>query len=178
MTASPGDRLRPMRWWDIDEVQSLESDLFPQDAWSIEQFWSELAHVPETRWYAVHEDSDGIDGYVGLAAVPPDADVQTIAVARRSQRRGLGRGLLAALEQEALRRGCRHLFLEVLAGNEAALRLYTTAGFEPMGRRSSYYGPGLDAVVLRKRLGSEAPPDGTGSTSSPAESAASSQDAL
>ena len=144
--------LRAMRWWDVETVAALDAELFPHDPWSQEQFWAELAHVPETRWYAVHEGQDGVDGYVGLYAVPPEGDVQTIAVAPRSQGRGLGRELLAALVAEARLRGCAQLFLEVLDGNEAALALYASAGFERQGRRRDYYGPGLDAIVLRRRL--------------------------
>ena len=147
--------LRPMRWWDVEAVAALEPELFPHDRWSAEQLWGELAHVPETRWYAVHEDASGIDGYVGLYAVPPDADVATIAVAPRSQRRGLGRELLDALVAEARRRGVTTLFLEVLEGNDAALALYAASGFESQGRRRDYYGPGLHAVVLRRRLAHE-----------------------
>jgi [ribosomal protein S18]-alanine N-acetyltransferase len=141
-----------MRWWDLDEVAALERELFPEDPWSVEQFWAELAQLPETRWYAVHEDAEGIDGYAGLYAVPPEADVQTIAVAPRSQRQGLGRGLLDELVAEARRRGCTQLFLEVREGNETALALYRAAGFERLARRSGYYGPGVDALVLRLRL--------------------------
>jgi hypothetical protein len=44
------------------------------------------------------------------------------------------------------------LFLEVLAGNDAALALYASSGFERQGHRRDYYGPGLDAIVLRHRL--------------------------
>lgn len=147
---------RTMRWWDVEEVVTLERELFAHDPWSAEQFWGELAHVPETRWYAVHEDASGVDGYVGLFAVPPEADVQTIAVAPRSQGRGVGRHLLDLLVEEAVRRGCAQLFLEVRVDNSPALALYERAGFEPQGRRRDYYGPGQDALVLRRRLTAEA----------------------
>lgn len=147
-----------MRWWDVEHVMELERALFPHDAWSTEQMWSELAHVPATRWYAVHEDDEGVDGYVGLLAVPPDADVQTIAVAPRSQGRGIGRELLEALTAEAVRRGCTQLFLEVVAGNDPAVRLYESVGFEHQGRRRDYYGTGVDALVMRKRLAREEVP--------------------
>ena len=150
--------LRPMRWWDVADVAALERELFPHDAWSTEQFWSELAHVPDTRWYVVHEDDEGVDGYVGLYAVPPEGDVQTIAVAPRAQGHGVGRELLDALVVEARRRGCAQLFLEVLDGNAPALALYDSSGFERTGRRASYYGPGLDAVILRLRLSDDADP--------------------
>ena len=145
-----------MRWWDVEAVAALERELFDHDPWSAEQLWGELAHVPETRWYAVHEDDEGIDGYVGLFAVPPEGDVQTVAVAQRSQGRGLGRELLDALVAEARRRGCTQLFLEVDVDNTSALTLYTRAGFEAQGRRRDYYGPGRDALVLRRRLTGEA----------------------
>jgi ribosomal-protein-alanine N-acetyltransferase len=144
--------LRAMRWWDLDEVVSLEHELFPDDPWSPEQFWGELAHVPETRWYAVHTDDAGIDAYVGVFAIPPDADVQTIAVAPRAQGRGLGRELLDAAIAEARRRGCSQVMLEVAHDNEPAIALYTSVGFESLGRRRDYYGPGLDAVIMRLRL--------------------------
>jgi ribosomal-protein-alanine N-acetyltransferase len=145
-----------MRWWDVEDVAALERELFAHDPWSAEQFWGELAHVPETRWYAVHEDASGIDGYAGLFAVPPEADVQTIAVAPRSQGRGLGRELLDRLVAEAVRRGCTRLFLEVRVDNGPALALYERAGFEPQGRRTDYYGPGQDALVLHRSLPGEA----------------------
>lgn len=141
-----------MRWWDIDEVIDLERELFTHDPWSRELMWSELAHVPATRWYAVHEDDTGIDGYAGLNAVPPEGDVQTVAVAARSQGQGLGRRLLDELTAEARRRGCTQLYLEVRVDNDRAIALYAAAGFEKQGRRRDYYGPGADALVLRKRL--------------------------
>lgn len=147
-----------MQWWDVEPVVALERELFAHDPWSAEQFWGELAQVPETRWFAVHEDADGIDGYVGLFAVPPEGDVQTIAVAPRSQGRGLGRELLDALVVEAESRGCAQLFLEVRQDNQPAIALYESAGFEKQGRRRDYYGPGLDALVLRRRLGREVAP--------------------
>ena len=147
--------VRALRWWDVEEVAALERELFAHDPWSVEQFWGELAHVPETRWYVVHDDGSGIDGYAGLFAVPPEADVQTIAVAPRSQRRGLGRELLDAVVDEAVRRGCTQLFLEVRVDNDAAIGLYQRAGFERQGRRRNYYGNGVDALVLRRRIGGE-----------------------
>lgn len=148
---------RRMRWWDVPEVAALEADLFPHDPWSAEQLWGELAHVPETRWYAVHDGPAGIDGYVGLLAVPPEADVQTVAVARGAQGSGLGRALLDELLHEARARGCTQVFLEVDVDNAAAIALYERAGFTREGRRTDYYGPGRHALVMRRRLAEGGP---------------------
>ena len=42
------------------------------------------------------------------------------------------------------------VFLEVAADNAAARGLYDSAGFVPCGVRPDYYGPGRDALVLRR----------------------------
>ena len=47
--------LRRMRWWDIPGVILLEHTVFPDDAWSVGMFWSELAESA-TRYYLVAEE--------------------------------------------------------------------------------------------------------------------------
>ena len=159
MTASPA--LRPMRWWDIEAVHAIETAVFP-DPWSVEAFWSELAHVPETRHYLVAEVQERIIGYGGLVATgrrSHTADVQTVAVSRAAQGAGVGRMLVTALVEEAARRGAVEVLLEVRAENEVAQRLYARLGFERVGVRRGYYQPGgTDAYVLRKRLSRPSPP--------------------
>ena len=149
--------LRRMRWWDIEAVHALEVALFP-DPWSVETFWSELAHVPESRHYLVAErgSSEGaaeVVGYAGLVVRGNQADVQTLAVAADAQGHGLGRRLLDALLDEARRRDATEVLLEVRAENAAAQALYRGAGFERIAIRRGYYQPGgTDALVLRLRL--------------------------
>lgn len=143
--------LRQMRWWDADAVLELERELFP-DPWSYEQLLSELAYVPETRWYAVAEAGEDIVGYAGLRAVPPEAEINTVAVAPVAQGTGLGSRLVEAMLDEAGRRGCTQVFLEVREDNLAAQRLYSRHGFERIGTRPGYYGPGQDALVMRGAL--------------------------
>jgi ribosomal-protein-alanine N-acetyltransferase len=150
--------LRPMRWWDVEPVHVLESALFPDDPWSPAGFWSELAGVPGTRYYVVAETAGGaaIVGYAGLLAVGPEADVQTVGVAAAAQGTGLGRRLVEDLLREAGERRCRTVMLEVREDNATARALYARLGFEPVGVRRGYYGPGHDALVLRLRLGAQA----------------------
>jgi ribosomal-protein-alanine N-acetyltransferase len=145
--------LRPMRWWDIEPVMALESQLFPDDAWSHGMFWSELAEARPggTRHYTVATTPDGtIVGYAGLMAVGEEGDVQTIAVDERHQGGGLGSVLLADLVEESARRGCVELLLEVRVDNPRAIRLYERFGFQPLGIRRVYYQPAdVDALVMR-----------------------------
>ena len=147
-----GPALRPMRWWDIERVHLLETELFP-DPWSVETFWSELAHVPESRHYLVAEREGELVGYAGLVVSGHQADVQTLATAPAEQGKGLGRRLLDALVAEARRREAGEVLLEVRADNVAAQALYARAGFERIAVRRGYYRPGgTDALVLRLQL--------------------------
>jgi ribosomal-protein-alanine N-acetyltransferase len=159
--------LRLFRWWDIEAVRRIEEDLFPEDPWSVEMFWSELADVPRSRYYVVAEAEaeaeagagTEIVGYAGLMSQPGagagtvEGWVQNIAVARAHQGRGLGAVLLKALLDEALRRKCVEVWLEVRTDNDSAQRLYIRHGFEPAGIRRRYYQPGNhDALIMRKAL--------------------------
>ena len=140
--------LRPMRWWDIAPAARIDRDRFGDTAWTEAQFWGELAQP--TRFYVVAEDpeSNGIVGYAGLWLMPQDSDVQTLAVAAGWERTGLGARLLGRLLEEADERGCTRTILEVRADNARAIALYDRHGFAVISRRSSYYGPGLDAVIM------------------------------
>ncbi len=75
--------------------------------------------------------------------------MQTLAVEESQRGLGVGGVLLDALVDEAVRRGCTSVLLEVAADNAAAQTLYAGRGFEQVARRSGYYGPGRDAVVMR-----------------------------
>lgn len=141
--------LRPMRWWDIEPLMALERELFGDERWTPEMFWSELAQH-DTRHYLVAEDDAGrLVGYAGLCAYPGETYVQTIGVTRSAQGHGLGARLLTALLEEAVRRGETTVLLEVRADNLGAQELYARFGFLTVGRRRGYYQPsGTDALVM------------------------------
>ena len=163
--------LRRMRWWDIPGVILLEHAAFPDDAWSVGMFWSELAEAG-TRYYLVAEEygagpdapdapdaqdaqaapDEGPDliGYAGLLAGIGEAEVLTIAVDPKREGRGLGAVLLTELMREAARRDCDDVVLEVRVDNERAQQLYRRFGFAGIGVRKGYYQPmNIDALVMR-----------------------------
>jgi [ribosomal protein S18]-alanine N-acetyltransferase len=150
---STGVRLRAMTADDVAAVMELERALFPLDAWSEGMLRDELAETA-TRHYVVAETAgpgaaDTIVGYAGLRFVPPEGDVQTMAVAETAWGRGIGRALLGELLAQAQARGVTHVFLEVRSDNPRAQELYTRFGFEAIGVRRGYY-QGADAIVMRR----------------------------
>lgn len=140
---------RLMRWWDIPDVMAIEESVFPETPWSAAQFWSELAQ--EDRTYLVAEASGRLVSYAGVMVRPPTADIQTIAVAADHRGLGIGRGLLDRLLDIADEGGCSEVLLEVSADNSTAIDLYESAGFTAIARRTAYYGPGRDALIMRRR---------------------------
>lgn len=140
--------LEPLRWWHLPQVHAIEQVLFPGDCWSVEQFWSELAQP--TRCYVVALDEDEVVGYAGLFLLPPDADIQTVAVGWDHQGQGIARRLVSDLLDVADSSGATHTMLEVRADNEAATALYRRLGFVPISTRPRYYPDGGDAVIMRR----------------------------
>ena len=140
--------LEPLRWWHLPQVHAIEQVLFPGDCWSVEQFWSELAQP--TRCYVVALDEDEVVGYAGLFLLPPDADIQTVAVREDHQGQGIARRLVSDLLDVADSSGATHTMLEVRADNEAATALYRRLAFVPISTRPRYYPDGGDAVIMRR----------------------------
>jgi len=75
-----------------------------------------------------------------------EAELLSIGVPPPGRRRGTGAALLAAVRARV---GAAPLFLEVAAGNAAAIALYSAAGFRQVGRRAAYYANRQDALVMR-----------------------------
>ena len=117
-------------------------------------FAAELAQPASRRLYLVAEEGNTLIGYAGMMFTGgPQADVVNLAVAPSRWSRGTGTALLTALVDEAARRGCTEVLLEVREDNPRARRLYLREGFTEIGIRREYYQPsGVDAVVMRKVL--------------------------
>lgn len=81
----------------------------------------------------VDEDPAGlvicIEGFSSFACKPL-LNVHDLVVAAKYRGRGLSKRLLASVEDEAKKRGCCKLTLEVLEGNRVAQAAYKSCGFE------------------------------------------------
>ena len=146
--------IRPMTRQDVPAVTAIEHDLFEYDPWSAEMFHLELDQVPNTRDVVVAVDDGEVVGYASLRFVGSEGDVNTVAVARHRHGTGVGAVLMQWLLDAARAHAVGHLFLEVRSDNHTALGMYERRGFERIDRRRDYYGPGVDALVLRKRMAS------------------------
>jgi len=95
-------------------------------------------------------------GFLMGRAVAGEAELLTLAVLPAARRHRIGAGLVQQFLVEAQARAAAQVFLEVAAGNSAAIALYQQAGFANMGRRKDYYtgedGQKADALVMSRAL--------------------------
>ena len=132
----------------IGPIAELEKLCF-SDPWSVEAILPELTN-PLSCWL-VAMDGDCLAGYIGSQSVLPEADVMNVAVHPDYRRQGIARKLIGKLEAELKDKGVECLSLEVRASNAPAITLYSSLGFEQVGRRPNYYrNPKEDAWILKK----------------------------
>lgn len=74
------------------------------------------------------EDERGLAGFVAAWVRGDGAEIDNLHVRPGLNGRGIGRRLLGAAAEALVALGARHGWLEVLDGNDAALRFYTRLG--------------------------------------------------
>lgn len=132
------------------------ADVSAEDA---DAFWSaHLANPSNVVLVAVDGDRVVGTGTLALAGMPNGrhrAEVAKLLVHPDAQGRGVGRLLLAALEDEARTHGRRTLVLDTVTGSPAQ-RLYETAGWTVVGVIDDYAdlpdGTPSPTTYLTKRL--------------------------
>ena len=142
--------LRPMVEADLRAILEIEHASFGTP-WRATHFLHELRN---NRWAInrVGELEGAVIAYACLWCIHEELKINNIAVREDLRGRGVGRWLLLCLLREGLVRGCDVATLEVRPGNRTALSLYCSHGFEQVGRRRDYYGPGEDALLMTLEL--------------------------
>jgi len=140
---------------DLPVLVSMERVLFAGSPWSMGQFKEEFKGVPNSRHFIVAtNDQDQIVGYAAVLVVAAgvEADVLTVAVLPDYTRQGIASIFMSDLEKWSISKQAPAMMLEVGTENTAAITLYEKLGYQKISTREDYYGPGLDAFVMRKEL--------------------------
>jgi ribosomal-protein-alanine N-acetyltransferase len=153
---APDVKIRAMTSADLDRVIEIERSLKQAPHWS-RLAWVSVLDPLSSPQRVARVATDSGTGKVAAFAVasllPPQAELELIAVAPEFQRRGLARLLFAALATELMTRQVTEVILEVRNSNHPALALYRQLGFVETARRPRYYAdPVEDAALLSLRL--------------------------
>jgi ribosomal-protein-alanine N-acetyltransferase len=149
-------RIRRMTPADLPQILEMARRLPTAPDWQATAYLDamEPQRVPQ-RIALVAANSEGctLAGFAVALLLPPQAELETIAVTPERQQSGVGRRLLAALVEQLLAEGASLLQLEARASNRPALALYRALGFVQTGHRPRYYDdPAEDALLLELRL--------------------------
>ncbi len=147
----PQIEIRPMTDGDVRAVIAIERASY-QFPWS-EGIFRDCLRV---GYYCRIVMLGGeIVGYGIMSSGAGEAHILNVCVRETFRAHGIGRTLLEHLLTRAGATGSIEAYLEVRPSNTAAVRLYQTIGFEPIGVRRGYYqavGGREDAVVLKLPL--------------------------
>ena len=130
---------------DAGEIAGLHALAF-DTPWSAREF-ADLLAIP-----GVFGLYDPPRAFILCRSGGGEAEVLTITTDPVHRRQGAGRALLQGALAIALAGQSESMFLEVAAGNDAAVGLYQSLGFERVGLRRRYYASGEDALVMRRAL--------------------------
>lgn len=135
---------------DVPEVYALDVLSFALP-WSERSFNYEVTGNANARNWVAELPVQGTTRLVGMLVLwffLDEAHIATLAVHPDFRRRGIARKLLHTALGAAYREGARRSFLEVRAGNQAALKMYEELGFEIVGRRNRYYHDNNEDALL------------------------------
>lgn len=148
--------IRRMTAADVQQAAQIERETFSRP-WSAQAFAD--AVEDDNALFLVAEESlantcgdvaQAVVGYIGMYVSVPEGEITNVAVASALRGCGYGRELVHAMQKEARELGVDQIFLEVRDSNEAAIHVYTAAGFEEIGKRRGFYElPREDARVMR-----------------------------
>lgn len=95
-------------------------------------------------------------GFILCRSAGGESEILGLGVTAGRRQRGIGRTLLSAGLAQARAYGAKRMILEVAVDNNAARRLYASAGFLAVGQRRNYYvragGVRTDALILARDL--------------------------
>lgn len=143
---------------DLDQVCALEAESFT-NPWTREMLERELRGSKVARVYVLRLQDGAIAAFCTCWIIVDELHVNTIAVAPRRRRQGLGFLLTRHVLAEAARSGATRATLEVRRSNTPALRLYERLGFRVTAVRPRYYtNPEEDALILWRDELEDGPP--------------------
>ena len=126
----------------------IEHGLAP--SWPPERVLRQIRHAESVVLTA--RQAGELLGFAIMHFGDASAHLNLLAVDTGSQRRGLGRALLAWLEQTAVTAGTFLIGLELRAGNVGARAFYDALAYRETGRVVGYYQGVEDAVQMARDL--------------------------
>jgi [ribosomal protein S18]-alanine N-acetyltransferase len=149
-------RIRPMATSDLDRVLAIADGLKDAPQWPRSAYLTALNGEAVPRRIALVANrpaQEEVCGFLVGGLVPPEAELESIAVAEAFQRHGIGKLLIEELTRQLGGLAVQKLHLEIRSSNASARAFYQAAGFVQAGIRRGYYvDPIEDACLMELQL--------------------------
>lgn len=104
------------------------------------------------RLFFTREGDGAVVASIEILHGVDDAEILNIETLPSHRRQGLAQSLLVEAFDWARQNQRQVVWLEVRAGNDAAVSLYRKTGFVQISTRKRYYSDGEDALVMKYTL--------------------------
>lgn len=130
---------------DLPDVADLERRCF-SDPWSESALADSLDDPCARMMVALY--GGAVCGYICLMLTDDNGYIPRVCVRPAYRRRGVATALMDAAETAAKVFGCTSITLEVRESNSAAIALYESLGYYPLGKRPGFYTDPIEAAVV------------------------------
>lgn len=147
----PTSSFRLMHLEDVEGVFAIDEKVYPFP-WT-EGIFSDC--IKSGHLCIVNETNNEIVAYGVVGMIVDEAHILNLSVRGNCQGKGLGRELLLYLLTLVRKAKATRALLEVRESNQIAINLYTSLGFEEIGKRKDYYPADNgreSAIVLAKSI--------------------------
>lgn len=140
-------QIRELCQTDLQELLALYAHLHEVDdpmpsLAHVESVWAELLSSPYFRYFGVTLDGQLVAS-CNLTVIPnltracrPYGLIENVVTHRAYRNRGLGKAVLARAVEVAWEQNCYKVMLMTGRKDEATLRFYQSAGFDPEGKQA------------------------------------------
>jgi ribosomal-protein-alanine N-acetyltransferase len=137
---------------DLDEVVQIDASSRPTP-WSRQSFLQELKD-PFSYCFTLKMEIDSRDqniGFLCFRIVGQESEILALVIHPKFRGRGLSKQLMTFYIGFCSRREIKAFYLETAASNQAAIRLYRSFSYSPIGVRFKYYQGKEDALLMARR---------------------------
>lgn len=132
---------------DVTSIAALDARTSFSGHWSEDGYRSLLDNQ---LGILLKAEKDGtLAGFIAGRVIPPEAELDNIAVDEMFRRLGIGSSLMGEFLSCVKAAGCKSVFLEVHEHNRTAADFYSRAGFKTTGLRPRFYEGRYAAVLMR-----------------------------
>lgn len=135
---------------DINQVIELETEVFGESL-GYDMLYREVVEN-ETAKYYIYEENAELIGYLGTWQQEDYAEIVNFLINPSFQSKGFGKKILNEVLLDMKSNKIAFVTLDVREGNQRAIALYKSLGFEQKHIRKEYYSNKENALIMVKQM--------------------------